>query len=280
MGFSVPDANGRWMAGRENIKGGENIKPIKCDLPTDLDSIELHALADFHIGDGMCDFKAIQAQLEHVQSTPNAYCVLNGDLMDTAIASSIGDTYGANLQPMEQLKHCVKLFGPLKDKILCITSGNHENRTYKSDGIDITALMASQLGIPERYTETTGLLFIRFGEELKHRRRMCYTAYVTHGAGGGKKEGGKINRLADLAGIVDADIYIHSHTHLPAAFKESFYRTDTQNSTAQMVTKLFVNTSAALLYGGYGDRAGYKPTCTDNPTIYLDGHKKKMYATV
>ena len=44
-------------------KGGENIKPIKCDLPTDLDSIELHALADFHIGDGMCDFKAIQAQL-------------------------------------------------------------------------------------------------------------------------------------------------------------------------------------------------------------------------
>lgn len=34
--------------------------------------------------------------------------------MDTAIASSIGDTYGANLQPMEQLKHCVKIFNNVR----------------------------------------------------------------------------------------------------------------------------------------------------------------------
>ena len=259
-------------------KGCELLRAIKCDLPKEVEELELVPLADFHIGDSCCDFKLVQARLDHVRDTENAYCVLNGDLMDTAIASSIGDTYGANLQPMEQLKMCVKLFGPIKNKILCITSGNHENRVYRQDGIDMTALMAAQLEIPNAYTDTTALLFLRFGHDVKHNRKICYTAYVTHGGGGGRKEGGKINRLADLAGIVDADIYIHSHTHLPAVFKTAYYRVSPENSSVTKSDKLFVNTSASLDYGGYGDRSGYRPNSTDTPIIFLDGHKKRMTA--
>lgn len=254
------------------------MKPIKCTLPAELTQVEIHPLADFHLGDSMADFKHITDTLKYIEQTPNAYCVLNGDLMDTAIASSVGDTYGANLSPMEQLKQCVMLFQPIKDKILCITHGNHENRIYKQDGLDITHLMAAQLGIEERYSPTTALLFIRLGNDPKRTRRICYTAYVTHGAGGGRREGGKINRLADLAGIVDADIYIHAHTHFPAVFKEGFFRTDVVNSTAVMVDKLFVNTAASLNYGGYGDVQGYRPSSLDNPTIYLDGRKKRVTA--
>src|SRR5574344_1352154 len=126
----------------------------------------------------MCDYKLIQGLIEHIRATENAYCILGGDLMDTAISSSIGDTYGASIQPMEQLKTCVKLFEPIKDKILCILPGNHENRVYKSDGIDMTALMAAQLGLSERYTDTTALLFVRFGLNNKGRK-VCYTIYAT-----------------------------------------------------------------------------------------------------
>ena len=114
--------------------------------------------------------------------------------------------------------------------------------------------MCSQLGITEKYSPTTALLFIRFGKANAHGRkegRQLYTAYVTHGSGGGRKEGGKVNRLADLASIVDADIYIHSHTHLPVVFKESFFRTSASNSSVALVDKLFVNTAASLNYGGY-----------------------------
>lgn len=256
------------------------MKPIRCDLSSDLDKIELLPLADLHLGDLSCDYKLIQQRIDYIKSTSNVFCILNGDLMDTAICSSIGDTYGANLQPMEQLKACVEIFEPIKDKILCITPGNHENRVYKSDGLDMTALMAAQLGLSDKYTETTALLFIRFGQLTKHShgRKACYTAYVTHGAGGGRKEGGKINRLADLAQIVDADIYIMSHTHLPAVLKTAYYRVDMSNSTVTKTDKLFVNTSAFLDYGGYGDRQGYKPGSTDTPTIYLDGHTKRMSA--
>ena len=255
------------------------MKAIKCDLPY-AEEIEIHPMADLHIGDSMSDFKLIMERIEYIKNTPNAYCILDGDLMDAAIASSIGDTYGANLQPMEQLRMCVKIFEPIKDKILCVLSGNHENRIYKTDGLDITELMCSQLGIPQKYSPTTALLFIRFGKNTNDHpnRRQLYTAYVTHGSGGGRREGGKVNRLADLACIVDADIYIHAHTHLPLIFKEAFFRVSGSNSSVALVDKLFVNTAASLDYGGYGDRAGFKPASKSNPVIYMEGKRKNMWA--
>jgi predicted phosphodiesterase len=255
------------------------MKTIRCDLSF-AELIEIHPMADLHIGDSMSDFKMIMERIEHIKNTPNAYCVLDGDLMDTAICTSIGDTYGANLQPMEQLRQCVKIFEPIKDKILAVLPGNHENRTYKSDGLDITEIMCSQLGIPEKYSPTTALLFIRFGRQKAHghNRPVLYTMYVTHGSGGGRKEGGKVNRLADLASIVDADIYVHAHTHLPVIFKESFYRISSSNSSVALVDKLFVNTSASLNYGGYGDKQGYKPASKACPVVYLSGTGHDMWA--
>jgi predicted phosphodiesterase len=262
-------------------KRAVSMKAIRCDLPY-ADQIEIHPMADLHIGDSLSDFKLIMEKINHIKSTPNAYCILGGDLMDTAIASSVGDTYGANLKPMDQLKQCVKIFEPIKDKILAVLPGNHENRVYKSDGLDITELMCAQLGIPQKYSPTTALLFIRFGDSGGHNkyRPILYTAYVTHGSGGGRKEGGKINRLADLAGIVDADIYIHHHTHLPAAFKNGFYRASWSNSSVCYMEKLFVNGAAALDYGGYGDTAGFKPASKTSPVIYLCGTKRDMWAKV
>jgi predicted phosphodiesterase len=259
------------------------MKTIRIDLPADLEEIELYPLFDWHIGDSMSDAFLIENTLKCIKETPNAYCILGGDLMDTAIASSIGDTYSAHLQPMEQLKLCVKLFDPIKDKILCILPGNHENRVYKSDGIDTTEMMAAQLGLSARYSETTALLFIRFGQETRRTaegRKMTYTVYATHGSGGGRREGGKINRLADLAQIVDADVYLCGHTHLPAVFREGFYRVSKSNSAVQYVDRLFVNAAAALNYGGYGDKAGFKPASKQSPVIYLDGKRYRATAKI
>ena len=256
------------------------MKAIKADLPADGKQIEIHPLADLHIGDMSCDFKAILDELEYIKNTPNCYCVLDGDLMDTAIASSIGDTYASSHTPMEQLKECVNLFDPIKNKILAVVGGNHENRIYKTDGIDITELMCHQLGIADRYSPTTALIFMRFGRDSKHNRKMCYTMYMTHGAGGGRKEGGKINRLADLATIVDADIYLMAHTHSPAAFRNCFYRADPRNNNITKTEHLFVNTAAWLRYGGYGDKQGYKPASNINPVICLDGRTKEARALI
>ena len=263
------------------------MKVIKIDLPRELSSVEIHTFADEHLGDMLCDVKRLMQRIEYVKNTPHAYCILNGDIIDNATKTSVGSVYDQDLNPMNQLQRAVELFEPIKDKILCITHGNHENRTYKSEGINISALLAKQLGLYDRYTPTSAVLFIRVGEvESRLResngsgkvRQICYSGYVLHGSGGGRKEGGKINRLADMASIIDCDFYIHSHTHLPIIMKQAFHRIDLRNSSVAIVDKLFVNTSSNLNYGGYGEYGEFKPNSKETPVIYLNGRKKQFEA--
>lgn len=263
------------------------MKTIKIDLPREFSSVEIHTFADEHIGDEHSDIKRVLSRIEYVKNTPNAYCILNGDLIDNATKTSIGDTYTQVFNPMEQLAKAVQIFEPIKDKILCITHGNHENRTYKKEGINLSCLMAKQLGLYDRYTPTSAALFIRVGQVSNNKketngsgniRKVCYTLYVLHGSGGGRKEGAKAIRLADMASIIDTDIYIHSHTHLPMVMKQAYHRIDERNSAVALVDKLFVNTAANLKYGGYGEAGEFKPASTDTPVIYLCGTKKYFEA--
>lgn len=256
------------------------MKVIKVDLPKELTQIELHTFADEHIGDEHSDLKRVLQRIEYVKNTPNAYCILNGDIIDNATRTSIGDIYTQVFNPMEQLKRAIDLFAPIKDKILCITHGNHENRSYKKEGVNISSLIATQLGLDDKYTPTSAVLFIRFGDVggSCHHRKILYTVYVLHGNGGGRKEGAKAIRLADMACIIDTDIYIHSHTHLPMIMKQSFFRLDNKNSTVAKAGKLFVNTASNLDYGGYGEAGAFKPNSTDTPVIYLCGTKKYFEA--
>lgn len=256
------------------------MKVIKADLPRDIEVLELHIFADEHIGDDCCDLPRLKARIDYVASNPNAYCIMNGDILDYASRTSIGDIETREFNIMGQLEKAVELFAPIKDKILAITSGNHEGRSYRKEGIDISKMIAMQLGLADKYSPAAAAIFLRFGKQSLKRdgRPVLYSIYVLHGTGGGRKEGAKAIRLADMAAIVDTDIYIHSHTHLPMVLKEAFFRTDLVHSTVVKVPKLFVNTGANLDYGGYGETAEFKPSCMDTPVIYMRGDKKEMWA--
>lgn len=256
------------------------MKTISIDLPESINTLRLEVFADLHLGDKNCDTQLIKGRIESVKEK-DTYCVLNGDILNNATKTSVSDCYSETLSPMEQIQKAIDLFDPIKDKIIAITTGNHERRTYNKEGIDLMEIFARQMGLYERFSPASALLFIRFGENRRRKseqRKMTYTVFVNHGSGGGRKEGAKAIRLADMASIVDADVYIHSHTHLPMIMKQAYYRTCIGNDSAAKVDKLFVNTAAALDYGGYGDAQEFKPSSKDTPTIYLSGSKREMRA--
>ena len=258
------------------------MRAIRADLSADYKSIELLVLADYHYADPHSDHDAIRKDIDYVNSHENAYCVLAGDLLDCALKSSLGDAY-VNLSPMEELTAMMDLLQPIAHKVLAIVGGNHEARHYRTNGVDMTRLLARQLGIEDKYSPDTALLFLRFGKGsacTHHSRPILYTIYLTHGSGGGRKEGGKIQRLADYCQICDADLYIAGHTHLPASFKTGFARPSAANNSVTYCTKLFVNSAAKLQYGGYGDTGGFKPPCIDTPRILLSGETKDMRAVI
>lgn len=242
--------------------------------------IEVIPIADLHIGDPASRDNVIKSLLNGVSENENRYAILVGDLMNTAIANSKSDSYSELMKPSEQLQRCYELLAPVKDKILGIVSGNHEERISRSVGVDMTQVLATELNLQHLYSDTSALIFLRFGCRKDKKRPMNYSIYVNHGHGGGRRPGGKINGLADFGSIIDADCFIIGHTHLPASFKDQAFRVIPQSGTAVLRERLFVNTASALGYSGYGNRNGYQPASNSYPIITFDNEIQHMTVTI
>jgi len=257
------------------------MKTIKRDLGSQFNNIEIIPISDTHIGDMVTDMKALKKTLQYIQDTPNVYTILNGDLLNNAIKSSVSDIYSATLNPEEQMATLIELFEPIKDKILAVLEGNHENRSYKETGMRTTKNFCYRLGIVDRFTDDVFTLFVSFGlpQQSRPNRRHTFSIFSRHGNSGGKYVGGKLRGVESMAGVVDADIYLHSHTHTPASFKLDYFRSNCRTKTVTQVTKMFVNSNAWLGYGGYGAVGGYKPATIAPVTIKLFGDGKYKWAT-
>lgn len=258
------------------------MRVIKVELPKEQEEIILCPLFDLHIGEPACDIAMVEREIEFIKNTPNAYAIIGGDIMDNATTNSIGDVYTAKLTPQQQLEQIVGYLKPISKKILAMVSGNHEERTWRESGIDLLGCVAMQLGIEDRYAEEGAVLFVCFGNNRNQTNRakgyipLNYSVYITHGSGGGRKVGGKANRLYDLGDIVDCDCVICGHTHEPICFKKTFFRTDRTKFTVIEKERLYVNTGSFLNYAKYAERKGFLPNAKVMPKIYLS----TIYSTV
>lgn len=249
------------------------MKVIIKEIPPYYEGVTITPLGDLHLGDKNCDLNTIKARIEEIRSKIGQYTILTGDIINNAIKSSVSDIYSEELSPMEQINRVVELFEPIKNKIIAICSGNHERRTYKETGVDIMYMIAVHLGLTDIYTNENAVVFVKFGDG-----RPTYSIYVMHGSGGGKKVGSKLNKLSEMGSVIDADIFIHSHTHLPAIFRDAYYRTSPQKCSVVLVDKLYINVGATLNYGGYAEIQGFVPASKETPTIFLNGKKREFKA--
>ena len=255
------------------------MKVISFDASTEADEVIIYPLGDMHIGDAYSSKSELLRIINIIKETPNAYTILNGDLVDNATTSSIGDTYSAQLSPMSQIMVALELLEPIKDKIISVTSGNHELRSMKSDGLDITQFLCAHLNILPRYDREGCYIFLTTGKNggknSKKTNHQVYGIYHTHGSGGGKRAGSTANQMEDMTGIVDADLYIRGHSHRPMAFPIDYYRSNFANHKISKVTQYMVTTNAFLNWGGYAEQKGYRPTTIVVPEIHLKAHLSK-----
>lgn len=264
----------------------EGIKVICADLPIDIDSIELVPIGDVHEGEDMFDLEMFDGLIQYVLEKPNRYVILNGDLLNNAIKTSVSDSYGEN-DPERELGTIAYRLKQIKHRILAMGSGNHEERTLKLTGIDPSRYLAVRLGIEERYSSNSFVLFLRFGELREKitdkKRPAVYKIFVQHGYGGGKKNGSKLNNLNDSDQIIaDADLYIMGHTHTPIANVKSTFICDTRNNKVLRQNKYFLMHNAFMKFGGYGLRYGYSPAATEvtYATLSIRKGKKRIALTI
>ena len=257
-----------------------------------LDELEIVLFYDLHIGSKKCDHQGIANRIKYVMDNPNVYAILGGDLINNSTKDSVGDCFQEPLSPMEQCQAVVELFTPIKDKIIAMTSGNHERRSYKKEGVDLSLFIAAQLGITDRYDYTACLAFVKFGKWTQRNpgtkentapdcRPVQYSIYFTHGDGnGGRTIGGKANGLERRGDIVNADIVVAGHTHTPFAMRRCMYNVNVNHHTHTLTEQLLVNAAATLEYESYAELFGLRPSSTTNPRIILNGHRKEAIALV
>ena len=247
------------------------------ELPRDLTSAYIVPIGDLHFGDPHCDVDKVKRYLAWVAERDNAFILLNGDLANIAIASSVSDTYSETVPVREQRKFLVKLLEPVADRILGMTGGNHEHRITKETGDDITEIIATILGVP--YFEDEMWLKVSLGTG-RNGKRVAYSIYMTHGFGGGRRPGGKANNLETVAEISGCDVVITSHTHTMMALPLVKFVPDLQNNCVREVKQVAVSTGGYLKRGGYAARFGYKPVKIGSPRIRLDGTRKDAHVSV
>lgn len=238
--------------------------------------IEVFPFSDLHVGSAEFDKELFDTYVQHVLAEPNRFCFFNGDLIDNALKSSVSDIYKATMGPKEQILETVEILQPLVDdnRIWGIVGGNHENRTDREVGISPGEIIADKLRVP--YFGMEVLIKIRFGKN-KSGRSGYYTLYVTHGFGGGRKKGGKINNLESLRNIVIADLYAMGHTHTQIVTNATVNEVSSRYDMINSRDVYFINSGAFLDRGdGYAVQFGYEGLPKGCPYFRLNAKERKI----
>ena len=270
------------LYGADNIGpahlGREYMDKILCkELSEDFETVELFPLADLHIGDILTRIDEFDTFSKMILKEPNRYIIINGDIFNNNLKNSLGSVYEDIIPPSQQRKEGKKRLLPLKDRILCVNSGNHEGRTKKEADVDISEDLADYLGVP--YNEDETLMKLTFGKKY-NQKRQSYSIYATHGRCGGRRPGNKVNNMEMYSMNILADVYIFAHGHTKLGYKPVFRVPDLYNNVIREIEQLFVMSGAWQSYGGYGKRGGYRPQSRGSFPIILHGKNKLAEARI
>lgn len=258
---------------RETPEGGE-IPVIERDYSSQ-ESHRIYPMGDFHIGSAEHQSERLDEWLDYVLQAPDASLAFTGDGLNSAIKTSVSETYD-EVAPVGQAKRILRRkLKPLAEagRIDVGVPGNHEDRIYKAVGDCPIEDIADALEFP--YVPAAAVLRYHVGD-------VTYDLFLRHGTGGGGTAGAAVNRLEKQEKIIDADIYLSAHTHNQVAFvKDHFFVVEEDGEIeTRRKKRLFVCSGSFLAYEKYAAKAGYSPAHIGAPRIYLDGRVKDAHASV
>ena len=177
------------------------------------DIIKIKPIMDVHKGSKTCDLKAFKAYLN--DRDEHTYFFTNGDLWDSIyfrdkrFKASGHEKTDVDDPIDEEVQEMVELLSPIKDKLICIGHGNHEETILKSCHTNMSKRLAKELNVPYLGYSFWFRLCLQRDVATKNIDFCC-----THGFGGGTRtEGGSITKYAKFADRLNCDIFIVGHDH-------------------------------------------------------------------
>ena len=187
--------------------------------------IKISALGDWHVGAAACDRDYIRRTVGRIAKEPNHYVLLMGDMADMI---KLGDKrYNPEIVdravPMcedlvqWQIDAVEEHLAPLRGRILAGLVGNHCATINKSYGVRPMDILANRLQFPCLGYSGFVVLTFPYGKSNVSTAQAT-VIYMHHGHGGGRRRGGKVNKIEDFATCYEADVYLMGHVHTVCSF--------------------------------------------------------------
>lgn len=187
---------------------------------------EILPLSDIHLGSAGCDISKLQETINYILASPNRYWIGIGDYLDCInITDHRFDPYSIDPRyniPMlsrlikTQTDDLISFLTPIKEKCLGLLTGNHEETIrlrYHHDVLYEICERWDMRGCNIGYDGFIRLRFIRNKSTNSPPASHVFVIYASHGFGGSRTSGPKVNRLEGVAHSFDADIIILAHEH-------------------------------------------------------------------
>lgn len=247
------------------------------------DDIKIVAIADVHLGAAEHMRKAWVTFCNSIIAEPNTYITLGGDLINNGTKMSVSNVYEETIRPRDQKKLMSEMLEPLRDRILCAVSGNHERRSNKEVDDDPMYDIMCKLDIEDLYRENAAFLKIQIGNiRGQGTYNPTYMLVITHGAGGGALTGSVVNRNERFVySIEGVDLSIFAHSHRPVITAPTKIVIDKHNNRVTTRPSSMIISKSWLDYGGYALQKMLTPTATSiSQTAILRGDHKGVLTSM
>lgn len=242
--------------------------------------ITILPISDVHLGAAEHLEREWKEFCDKILRTPNIYVMLGGDLINNGTKTSVTNVFEERYRPREQKRMMVEMLSPIRDRILCAVSGNHERRNKDVDD-DITYDIMCKLDLEHLYRENMAFVKISIGDRSTNHHDPTYCFCVTHGSGGGILTGGAVNRNERFGYVIDGlDCLIVGHTHKPFVTQPSKIKIDPFNNRVSFKPFKVVSATSWMSYGGYAAQKMLLPSSVAPQTITLTSSHKEIIVTM
>lgn len=174
--------------------------------------------SDVHTGARGVNKPYFKNTVNWIEKTDNAYAIGVGDYCDCIDIKDkrfdIKAVDKAFIKDLDNIAYAemdwmIDTLRPIADKILVMIPGNHEDKLRTRYSVDVMRTLHDELGVD--VGDYMSYMRLRFDRKQFHATPVTF--FLHHGWFSGRKMGGKINQLHDVASNYDADVYIAGHSH-------------------------------------------------------------------
>jgi len=225
---------------------------------------EIFFMGDFHIGSMGFAERQLLSYILHLKKNPRKKAILMGDLIEVGDLSKYLPEQKESFKM--QLKRCITYLEPIKDQIIIILEGNHEERYAKEakNAVNLSRYIALELGIHKKCLlpgpQKGQTVVIQIGKQ-------SYPIYVIHGSTGAIYQAN--TQLKRMAFRTKVPLVAHGHIH--KYYTESYvYESVTQFDDTfykSIYEQIWLTSGAFVKDLGYAEQKSYPLTKVGAPCV-------------